>query len=321
MAVLRLLMAAPGTLTGLGKMLGEHPAWVRHHLLNLEQAGLVLLDHTETAGGRTEKYYRASNSVFILQETILPEFPGHETALFMGSHDLALEAGLHLLLESQTTNTYLISMPVGSLDGLTFLRQGLCHIAGCHLLDVDSEEYNLPYVRRFFPDRPMTIITLAERQQGLMVAPGNPLNLTGLEDLANRKLRFANRQRGSGTRLWIDRQLARIGIPVESIPGYAKEFPTHTAAAFSIRQGQADCGIGLLAAARHAGLDFQAMFHERYDLVLPTENLSLPALQPLLNQVNSQVFQRICADMGGYETSQSGSQSEIRFNAPNSIHT
>ena len=316
LAILRLLMAAPATLTSLGQLLGEHPAWVRHHLLSLEQAGLVLLDHTETSGGRTEKFYRAATSVLLLQATILPDYPGNKTALFMGSHDLALEAGQRFLLESQPASPHLLNLPVGSLDGLTFLRQGLCHIAGCHLLDVDSEEYNLPYVRRFFPDRSMTIVTLAERVQGLMVAPGNPLNLNSLDDLANRKLRFANRQRGSGTRLWIDRQLTRMGISVESIPGYSKEFPTHTAVAVSIQQDQADCGIGLLAAARQAGLDFQPMFHERYDLITPTENLSLPALQPLLNQVNSLLFQRMCAEMGGYETSQSGNQSEIKFAVP-----
>jgi putative molybdopterin biosynthesis protein len=289
---------------------------VRHHLLALEQVGLVLLDHTQTSGGRTEIFYRAASSVILLQETILPEYFGHETALFMGSHDLALEAGLQQLLESHPESPDLLCLPVGSLAGLTYLRQGLCHIAGCHLLDVDSDEYNLPYIRRFFPDRTMTVLTLAERQQGLILRQGNPLNLHSLAGLTSGEIRFANRQRGSGTRLWFDRQLARLGIPAQSIRGYGHEYPTHTAVAAVILQGRADCGIGLLAAARQVGLDFIPLFHERYDLVLPVENLSLPALQPLLNQINSKVFQRLCADMGGYETSQSGNLYEIELASP-----
>jgi len=311
LAVLRFLMAAPGSLTSLGKLLGEHPAWVRHHLQILVQHGLVLLDHTEFSGGRTEKYYRASASVLLLQEAILPEFPGHQAALFMGSHDLALEAGLSRLLETNPASPNLLCLPVGSLDGLTYLRQGLCHVAGCHLLDIDSHEYNLPYVRRFFPDRSVTLITLAERLQGLMVAPGNPLHLTGLENIYTRSLRLANRQRGSGTRLWLDRQLSQRAVPFNTITGYATEYLTHTAVAAAIQRNEADCGVGLQAAARQAGLDFIPLFHERYDLVLLTENLSLPALQPVLNQVNSASFQQLCAGIGGYETSLSGRQSEI----------
>ena len=311
LAVLRLLMAVPGSLTSLGKSLGEHPAWVRHHLLALEQAGFVRLEYTQTSGGRTEKFYRAAETVFLIQEMILPAFPNLDTALLMGSHDLALEAGLLSWLETHASNTQLISLPVGSLDGLTFLRQGLCHVAGCHLLDVEDGEYNLPYVRRFFPDREMTIITVAERQQGLMVAPGNPLSLHSLEDLAPRNLRFANRQRGSGTRLWLDRKLAELGMPTVFNPGFSIEYHTHTAAAEAIKNKLADCGIGLLAAARKFNLDFIPLFFERYDLVLPSANTSLPALQPLFDQVNSASFRKLCTGMGGYETNHSGSKYEI----------
>jgi molybdate-binding protein len=316
LAILRSLMATPGTLTSLGLALSEHPAWVRHHLLALEQARLVLLDHSVSSGGRTEKFYRAAAPVLVLQKAILPDYPGQETALFMGSHDLALETSLRAWLDPHAVQTPLVCLPVGSLDGLTALRQGLCHIAGCHLLDVEGSEYNLPYVRRFFPDREMTLITLAERQQGLMLPPGNPHRLRSLADLVQPGLRLANRQRGSGTRLWLDRQLAQLGIPVDSIGGYTREYPTHTSVATSIQQGRADCGIGLLAAARQLGLDFLPLFHERYDLVLPSENRSLPALQPLLNQVTSLAFKHLCASMGGYETRHSGSQYEVRLSTP-----
>ena len=118
MKILRSLMATPGSLTSLGEAIGEHPAWIRHHLLKLEQAGLILLDHTQTSGGRTEKYYRAASPVLLLQEAILPDFLGQDSALLMGSHDLALEAWIQAWLASHETSPHVVSLPVGSLDGL-----------------------------------------------------------------------------------------------------------------------------------------------------------------------------------------------------------
>jgi putative molybdopterin biosynthesis protein len=309
LAVLRRLMAVPATLTHLGEALGEHPAWVRHHLEALLRAGLVVLDHTETGGGRTEKYYRASAPALVLQTVILPEAADGPFALLMGSHDLALESSL-LDWAAEVPGLHVASLPVGSLDGLAALRQGLCHLAGCHLLDVETDEYNLPYVRRFFPDREMLVLTLAERQQGLLVAPGNPLRLKKLEDLGSRPLQFANRQRGSGTRLWLDRNLAQLGIPAAAIIGYEVEFTTHTAVADQVRRRLADCGVGLLAAARQAGLGFIPLFHERFDLVLARASAGLPAIQALLERIHSAGFRRSADALGGYSLDHSG---EVRL--------
>jgi putative molybdopterin biosynthesis protein len=306
LAILRRLMAAPATLSQLGEALGEHPAWVRHHLLALQGAGLVCLDHTESSAGRTEKFYRANAPVLVLQAAILPDAPGKSFSLLMGSHDLALESGMLEWMALEVPEVHLVSVPVGSLDGLTALRQGLCQLAACHLLDVDSEEFNLPYVRRFFPGREMLVYTLAEREQGLMVTPGNPHALSRLEDLATQQVMFANRQNGSGTRLWLDRKLAQLGIPGQAIQGYGRGFSTHTAVAVQVQQGLADCGIGLLAAARQAGLDFIPLFHERFDLVLPAENACQPAIQVLLERLASADFRRHAAALGGYEVSHSG---------------
>ncbi len=306
LAILRLLMAAPASLTGLGQALGQHPARVRHHLKALEDAGLVLLERVEIDGGHVEKFYRAAAPALLLQESILPDFGSQPAALLMGSHDLALENALVSWMADSWPHMHVVSLPVGSLDGLTALRQGLCHLAGCHLLDVDSDEYNLPYVRRFFPGEPMLVLTLAEREQGLLTAPGNPLGLRELADLARPGVRFANRQRGSGTRLWLERRLNTLGIPADTILGYAQTWPTHTAVAQRILTNQADCAIALRAAAARAGLHFIPLFHERYDLVLSLQNASLPALQPLLQRLTSQDFRRQAEALGGYETSHSG---------------
>ena len=308
LAILRLLMAAPASLTGLGQAMGQHPAWVRHHLKALEEAGLVLLERVESQAGHVEKFYRAAVPALLLQESLLPDFGGQPSALLMGSHDLALETGVIAWMTEHTPGLHVVSLPVGSLDGLTALRQGLCHMAGCHLLDVDSAEYNLPYVRRFFPGEEMLVLTLAQREQGLLTAPGNPLGLRDLADLARRDVRFANRQRGSGTRLWLERQLTTLGISPDNIHGYAQTWPTHTAVASLVQRHQADCAIALRAAAVQAGLNFIPLFHERYDLVLPRQNASLPALQPLLQRLSSLDFRRQAQALGGYETSLSGVQ-------------
>ncbi len=211
LAILRLLMAGPATLTQLGRVMGEHPAWVRHHLKQLEATGLVEMKTAQVSGGFVEKYYQAKARAFYFQEMILPETSGKKIVVMLGSHDLALNVLAQRSLEK--TGLQLIIQPVGSLDGLVALRQGIAQISGCHLLDIQSGEYNLPFIRHIFPDRPVVLVTLAHRQQGLLVAPGNPLHIRGLEDLGREDVTLANRNRGSGTRLWLDQQLERMGIP------------------------------------------------------------------------------------------------------------
>ena len=306
MAILRLLMAEPATLTQLGRAMGEHPAWVRHHLKKLEDAGLVEMVTAQVSGGFVEKYYQARARAFIFQEIVLPEPSAGEHLVLMGSHDLALscladklhsEAGLNLLI-----------LPVGSLEGLTALRQGLTHLTGCHLLDAESGEYNRTYIRHFFPDRDMAAVTLAHRVQGLLVAPGNPKAIHNLTDLSRPDLAFINRNRGSGTRVWLDQQLGRLGISAGQVRGYAYEARTHTAVAQAIQSRKADVGLGLEAAARQAGVEFIPLFQERYDLVLPAELAQQRRLQPFFDALHSAAFRRLVTELGGYETGHSGDQ-------------
>jgi DNA-binding transcriptional ArsR family regulator len=225
--ILRRLMAQPATISQLGRVFGEHPAWIRHHLKKLEKAGLVQLESTRVTGGYVEKFDTAIAPAFVLQNIILPEEPESTPIILMGSHDLALE----LLAESvhqAADNIHLLPVHVGSLDGLIALRNGFTRLTGCHLLDTASGEYNAPFVRHLFPDQDIVLITLANREQGLILARGNPLGVRSIMDLLRPELTFINRNRGSGTRLWLDNQLHLQGISPEQRFGYSQRWFRHS---------------------------------------------------------------------------------------------
>ncbi len=312
MAILQMLMAGPETLTSIGKTLGEHPAKVRHHLKQLEAAGVVELVEIRSQRGFIEKYYQAKSRAFTFNEIILPHHPQdtQETIVAAGSHDLALEL-LARNLSQDKHKERVHTIPVGSLEGLIALRQGNAHLAGSHLIDSASGEYNLPYVQHFFPDRSVTLITLAYREQGLMVLSGNPKGIHGLQDLEREDVNLINRNRGSGTRVWLDRQLNKSNIDMQNVRGYEQEVRTHTQAAAAIQSGSADVGLGLQAAARQYQLDFIPLFQERYDLVIPLEMLNNKHLIRLLDYLQSGAFRRDTNALGGYDTTHSGDQIDL----------
>ena len=222
------------------------------------------------------------------------------TIVAIGSHDPVLDLAASLLRARDPRQT-LVSGPVGSLSGLVALRDGLCHLAGCHLLDPDSGDYTLPWIERVMPGRAVEVIRLVHREQGLIVAAGNPLGITGLDELP--QLRYVNRQRGAGTRVLLDHKLAEAGIDPASIDGYEREEPTHLAVAAAVTAGRADAGLGVMAAARAFGLDFVPVAREPFDLVmLPGE----PAVTPLLELMDDADFCRQVEDMGGYSTAETG---------------
>jgi putative molybdopterin biosynthesis protein len=301
--ILRLLMGEPATLSQLAKQLGQSAAWVRHHTEKLLAAELIELDRIVKTCKVSEKYYRAKAGAFILQELVLPKSE-KPVIIFSGSHDLVLENIANTLGEHIT----ILSMPVGSLNGLVNLRQGLCQVSGAHLL-ADNGEYNTPFVRHFFPDKAMDVVTLTHRTQGLIVSPGNPLNVTGVADLPRTGLRFINRNPGSGTRIWFDSELKHLGISPESIRGYDQTLNTHTACAQKILQGQADAALGLQASAIQHGLDFIPLFEERYDLILPRSHETI--LAPLLDHIQTSGFRKNVATLTGYSTTKSGEQITI----------
>lgn len=303
MEILRLLMASPATLTQLAEILKQSPAWVRHHILALEAGNLIEIGEVRRTGKVTEKFYRAKGGAFLLQEIVLPK--GQKPAIvFSGSHDLALEE----IAEHLNKHVTLLSLPVGSLDGLVNLRQGLCQISGAHILD-ETGEYNTPTVRHLFPDRNVELVTLAHRTQGLILAEGNPKGIKKIADIARGNLKFVNRNPGSGTRLWLDMELKKQNIAAEQINGYEVEVKTHSEAAALVANKKADASIGLQAAAHQHGLDFIPLFEERYDLILPRENEK--ALAPLLDYLQTAAFRAELNALTGYNPSHSGEQVSV----------
>jgi len=309
LAILRLLMNEPATLTQLGKALNEHPAHIRHHLKVLENAGFVELVEERIVSGFVEKFYSATAKAFILQEIILPVYSGMETIVLMGSHDLALELLAEEVYDKSRQSVKMIVLPVGSLDGLIALRQGLAQIASCHLLDVDTGEFNLPFIRHLLPDKNIALVTMAHRQQGLIVKQGNPLGIKSLKDLPEKKAVFVNRNPGSGTRLWLDRQFDLHAINPQEIQGYENEVRTHTDLARLIAAGEADAGVGLQAVAIQQNLDFVPLFKERFDLVMEAAFIDSSVMAPVLEVLESSKFHEKIEKLGGYESLQTG----VRF--------
>ncbi len=234
------------------------------------------------------------------------------TVLAAGSHDLALDL-LAAHLRACSPEFTLASANVGSLAGLAALRRGEAHLAGVHLLDPATGEYNLSYVLRWGPPGRTLLVTLAWRQQGLMVAPGNPLGISGLADLGRPDVAFVNRQRGAGTRVLLDYELERLRIDPQAIKGYDREEYGHLAVGAAVASGVADTGLGILAAARALGLDFIPVTAERYELAIPASNLTHPGVCRVLEQLEQPRFREAVEALGGYDTSRTGEQRWVEW--------
>ena len=266
-------------------------------LTSLVRADGLLVIPTEVEG------HHAGDEVDISLLRSLPEIEG--TVVAIGSHDPILDLAASEL-RTRDPRVTLASSNVGSLGGLIALRDGLCHLAGSHLLEPETGEYTIPYVEQMLAGRDIAIVRLVHRQQGLIVATGNPLNLGGISDLARPGLRYVNRQRGAGTRVLLDYELQRAGIDATALSGYSREEPTHLAVAAAISADRADCGLGVLAAARAFGLDFVPVAQEPYDLVLERRAAESERLAPLWALMETVEFRGAVETLGGYDTSEMG---------------
>jgi len=228
-----------------------------------------------------------------------------KTLVSIGSHDLTLDL-INDMLRAKGGGWGLASSNVGSLGGLMAIRKGQAHLAGTHLLDPGTGEYNLPYIERYLKGVPVKLVHLVNREQGLMVAPGNPLGIEKVEDLARPEVRFINRQAGSGTRVLLDFCLEKAGVDPQKIRGYEREEYTHMAVAVAVASGTADAGMGILAAARALGLDFVPIASERYDLVIPERFFHTEGIVALLDVIRSEEFRKAVSELGGYDPSRSG---------------
>jgi len=225
------------------------------------------------------------------------------TIVHIGSHDLCLDVLSQYLADAGRRFS---SANAGSLGGLTALRRGDAHLAGSHLLDPVTGEYNISYVEKYLPDVPVVLLTFMHREQGLIVASGNPRGIKGLADLVRDDVRYINRQRGAGTRILLDYNLKKLGIEPERIKGYRREEYTHLAVAVAVQSGVVDCGLGIAAAAHALNLDFIPFEKERYDLVIPRIHYESDLMRPLLDLIHGPNLRRVVADLHGYDTTHMG---------------
>ncbi|THB62706.1 MAG: molybdopterin biosynthesis protein [Desulfovibrio sp.] len=223
----------------------------------------------------------------------------------VGSHDNTLDL-LGDWLMGLEEPLRLSSSHVGSMGGLAAVKDEVAHMAGAHLFDPESQDYNFPFLQRHCPNADVTVVNLAIRQQGLIVAKGNPKTIQGVQDLARGDIGFVNRQRGAGTRILLDHHLVEAGISPGQVVGYGKEEYTHMAVAANVMTGAADCGLGIFAAAKALDLDFVPLARERYDLVIPTRFVNGFRVQQLLNLLQNQEFRDAVEELGGYETTLTG---------------
>jgi putative molybdopterin biosynthesis protein len=225
------------------------------------------------------------------------------TILVIGSHDLTLDLLAQFLAEHDRR---LASANVGSQGGLVALRRGEAHLAGSHLLNPETGEYDISYVRQYMPNIPVKVVALVGREQGLIVQRGNPKRIKSLRDLSRPQVQFVNRQRGAGTRVLLDYHLNLMTIDQSSIVGYSQEEYTHLGVAAAVASGRADCGLGIAAAAHALDLDFIPLFQERYDLVIPREHAESNLLAPLFGLMTDSAFRKAVSQLTGYDVSVMG---------------
>jgi putative molybdopterin biosynthesis protein len=214
--------------------------------------------------------------------------------------------GLLTRMVERTSGVEIVSAAASSRLALTWLSEGKVHIAGTHLEDRASGEFNLPQIRKLFPDGDFRVVTLASWEEGLVTAAGNPLGIRGIEDLARKGVRFMNREAGSGSRALLDERLARAGMAGTQVHGYERVAFGHLAAAYCLVSGEADVCLATRSAAQTFGLDFVPLHTERYDLVMRKRTAELPAVKELLDVLQRAELRRKLEVLAGYNTAKTG---------------
>ncbi|SHK17398.1 putative molybdopterin biosynthesis protein [Anaerobranca californiensis DSM 14826] len=241
--------------------------------------------------------YRAGEMV---QVELFTEKDFDNTFVSIGSHDLALD----ILATHLAPKFNLSSAHVGSLGGIMAVKKGETHFAGIHLLDPQTGQYNISYVKKYLKGTGAVLIHLAKRTQGLMVAKGNPLNIKSIKDLKGRTI--ANRQKGAGTRVLLDYLMEKENIKPEEVEGYTREFFTHLAVAQEVKSGRADAAMGIYAATKGMDLHFVPLYQESYDLIVSPEFYYSPNFKSILEVLSSEKFRREVEELGGYNLDKSG---------------
>lgn len=301
-----LVISRPGQGTRIVETLPKKPTSTLRHAALINKAESFLLESL-TSGYTPSDVERVMRLALDRWRAISEHPPriADNKLYFVGSHDPAVA-----LMASEFSNfssdTILDLAYAGSLGGLMALVKGEADMAGCHLWDMDTDTYNEAFVRRLLPGRRIAILTLVHRNLGLVVPPGNPAELQSLQDLLKSNLRFATRQPGSGTRVWLDEKLQQLGLTPNELEAFGEEKKTHYQVAQSVAEGQTDVGLGLETAAVAYNLDFVGLAKERYDLIIPAATWENPAIQAMVQWLSTQEAQAAILELGGYDTSETG---------------
>jgi molybdate-binding protein/DNA-binding XRE family transcriptional regulator len=214
--------------------------------------------------------------------------------------------GLLARMVERISGVDIVSAAASSKLALTWLREGKVHIAGTHLEDPKTGEFNLPFIRKEFPDEDFLVVTFARWEEGLVLAPGNPTGIHNIEDLARKGVRFVNREPGSGSRALLDKRLEKAGVRAHRVQGYDRVAYGHLAAAYCVVSREADVCLATRSAAQTFGLDFIPLHGERYDLVMRKRTADLPAAQAFLDVLQRAALRRKLEVLAGYDTSETG---------------
>jgi putative molybdopterin biosynthesis protein len=227
------------------------------------------------------------------------------TVIIIGSHDLILDV-LKNELQTNFPEFRLASFHTGSMGGLLALKQRITHMATSHLLDIESGEYNFPYIERILAGYKLVIVNMAYRQQGFMVQKGNPKDILAIKDLIRSDVRLINRQKGSGTRVLLDYLLSKKNINSNDIKGYQQEEFTHLMVASAVSNKRVDVGLGIFSAAKAFDLDFVPLIKERYDLIIPEKYFNSPGIEAILKIIKTDSFKKQVNELGGYDLNHCG---------------
>jgi molybdate-binding protein len=283
----------PVQLCEVGKRLIAVPAEPQPAVLPLADG--VLIEAVRRAGSVGVRAFPADGS-----ESKRLLVAGCDPGIALLAHHLSRTAGIELIVASSS-----------SRQSLNWLKDGFVHIAGSHLRDASTGDYNLAAVRKLFPRGGVKVVTFAIWEQGLVFAAGNPKEIHSVADFARDgaakdHVRIVNRETGAGSRELLDRELLNAGVAAKDVLGYEREAHGHLPAALAVSLGEADCCIATRSAAQAFGLGFLPLATERYDLVIRQPFVKLPAVEALLDSLNRSAIRRRLEMLAGYDTSHTG---------------
>lgn len=278
----------PVQLCEVGKRLIAIPAEPQPAVLPLADG--VLVEQARHAGQASVRAFPADGS-----EGKRLLVAGCDPGIALLAHHLSRTAGVELVVASSS-----------SRQSLDWLKEGFVHIAGTHLRDASTGDYNLAAVRKLFPRGGVKVVTFAIWEQGVVFAPGNPKEIRSVADLAGNRVRLINRETGAGSRDLLDTELQRAGVAPKNVLGYGRIAHGHLPAALAVSLGEADCCIATRSAAQAFGLGFLPLATERYDLVIRQPFVKLPAVEALFDSLNRSAIRRRLEMLAGYDTSRTG---------------